>query len=217
MIIKGRPRGTVLKTVGNLGMMFSCLFLFSCASGQLPQAVEQVTEVKQSKPVETVTYIELEAGIESDFQHAVGLMENGEYASAVKKLESIISREQRLIAPFINIAIAYRKIGNTEKAEENLNKALKMDPLHPVVNNELGLIYRKAGKFNKARESYQKVIANYPAFAAAKRNLGVLCDLYLHDFECALEQFENYLELNPDDKNVPIWIADVKQRAGNNQ
>ena len=89
-----------------------------------------------------------------------------------------------------------------------------MDPLHPVANNELGLIYRKAGKFKEARTTYQKVIANYPEFAAAKRNLGVLCDLYIRDFECALEQFENYLELNPDDKNVPIWIADVKQRAG---
>ena len=214
MIIKGRPKGAVLKTVSNLALMFSCLLLFSCASGQLPQAVEQVTEVKQSIPVEATGFIELEAGIESNFQQAIVLMENGEYALAVKTLESVINREQRLIAPFINIAIAYRKTGNTEQAEKNLTIALNMDPLHPVANNELGLIYRKAGKFKEARVTYQKIIANYPEFAAAKRNLGVLCDLYIRDFECALEQFENYLELNPDDKNVPIWIADVKQRAG---
>ena len=214
MIIKGLPKAVVSKTVSNLALMFSCLFLFSCASGQLPQGVEKVTEVKQSKPLEAVAHIELEAGIESDFQHAVALMENGEHALAAKTLETVINREQRLIAPFINIAIAYRKTGNTEQAEENLNKALKMNPLHPVANNELGLIYRKAGKFKEARATYQKVIAKYPEFAAAKRNLGVLCDLYIRDFECALEQFENYLELNPDDKNVPIWIADVKRRAG---
>ena len=214
MIITGLPKGAVLKTVGNLALMFSCLFLFSCASGQLPQGVEKVTEVKASKPVEAVAYIELAAGIESDFQQAVALMENGEYALAAKTLESVINREQRLIAPYINIAIAYRNTGDTEQAEENLNKALKMNPLHPVVNNELGLIYRKAGKFEEARATYQKVIANYPEFGAAKRNLGVLCDLYIRDFECALEQFEKYLELNPDDENVLIWIADVKQRAG---
>lgn len=214
MIIKRLPKDSVLKTVGNLALMFSCLLLFSCAGGQLPQGVEKVTEVKVSKPVEAVDYIELEAGIDSDFQQAVVLMENSEYALAIKSLESVINREQRLIAPFINIAIAYRKTGDTEQAEKNLTKALKIDPLHPVANNELGLIYRKAGKFNKARMTYQKVITNYPEFAAAKRNLGVLCDLYLRDFECALEQFENYLELNPHDKNVPIWIADVKQRAG---
>jgi tetratricopeptide (TPR) repeat protein len=214
MIIKRLPKDSVLKTVGNLALMFSCLLLFSCASGQLPQGVEKVTEVKESKPVEAVDYIELEAGVDSDFQQAVDLMNRGEYALAIKTLESVVNREQRLIAPFINIAIAYRKTGDTEQAEKNLTRALKMDPLHPVANNELGLFYRKAGKFNKARAAYQKVITNYPEFAAAKRNLAVLCDLYLRDFECALEQFENYLELNPDDKNVPIWIADVKQRAG---
>jgi len=214
MIIKGLPKGTVLKTVRNLALMFSCMLLFSCASGQLPQSVDKVTEVKQSKPLEAVAYIELEAGIESDFQQGVALMEKGEYALAVKTLESVINREQRLIAPFINIAIAYRKTGDTELAEKNLTLALNMDPLHPVANNELGLIYRKAGRFKEARVTYQKIIANYPEFAAAKRNLGVLCDLYLRDFECALEQFENYLKLKPDDKKVPIWIADVKQRAG---
>jgi tetratricopeptide (TPR) repeat protein len=214
MIIKGLPKDSVLDTVSNLALMFSCLLLFSCAGGQLPQGVEKITQVKVSKPVEALAYIELEAGIDSDFQQAVALMENGEYALAIKTLESVINREQRLIAPFINIAIAYRKTGDIEQAEKNLNKALKIDPLHPVANNELGLIYRKAGKFNKARAAYQKVITNYPEFAAAKRNLGVLCDLYLRDFECALEQFENYLALNPEDKNVPIWIADVKQRAG---
>lgn len=214
MIIKGMPKDSVLKTGRNLALMFGCLLLFSCAGGQLPQAVEKVTRVKVSKPVEALAYIELEAGINSDFQQAVVLMNSGENALAIKMLESVINREQRLIAPFINIAIAYRKTGDTGQAEENLIKALKINPLHPVVNNELGLIYRKAGEFSKARAAYQKVIANYPEFAPAKRNLGVLCDLYLRDFECALEQFENYLALNPDDKNVPIWIADVKLRAG---
>ena len=173
MIIKGMPKDSVLKTARNLALMFICLFLFACASGQLPLAVEKRAEVKESKPVETLAYIELETGINSDFQQAVVLMNSGEYALAIKTLESVINREQRLIAPFINIAIAYRKTGDIGQAEENLIKALKINPLHPVVNNELGLIYRKAGEFNKARAAYQKVIANYPEFAAAKRNLGV--------------------------------------------
>ena len=214
MIIKAQPRAAVLNTTSNLALIFSCLLLFSCASGQLQQRAEKVTAIQQSKPAEAVGFITLEAGIESDFQQAVVLMQNGEHALAVKTLESVINREQRLIAPFINIAIAYRNTGDTGQAEKNLAIALNMDPLHPVANNEQGLIYRKAGKFNEARLAYQKVIANHPEFSAAKRNLGVLCDLYLHDFECALEQFENYLKLNPDDEVVSIWIADVKQRAG---
>jgi len=38
--------------------------------------------------------------------------------------------------------------------------------------------------------------------------------LYLHDFVCALQQFEDYLELKPDDKTVAIWVVDVKRRLG---
>ena len=45
-----------------------------------------------------------------------------------------------------------------------------------------------------------------------KKNLGILCDLYLHDFDCALEQFSAYLEARPNDKKMVIWIADVKRR-----
>lgn len=211
MIIRSQRGCDFLRTYPKRAVILSCLFLFSCAGGQLEQRVEKVTETEE--PVAAVAYIELEARIESDFQHAVALMDNGEYELAVETLESVIVRESRLIAPFINIAIAWRKAGNAEQAEKNLAKALKMDPVHPIANNELGLIYRKAGKFKKARVAYRKAIANHPKFAAAKRNLGVLCDLYMHDFKCALEQFENYLELNPDDKNVSIWIADVKRRV----
>jgi tetratricopeptide (TPR) repeat protein len=81
-----------------------------------------------------------------------------------------------------------------------------------VANNELGLLYRKEGKFNAARTAYENAIQKHPDYLPARKNLGVLCDLYLHDFNCALEQFEGYLELQPDDKTVTIWVADVKRR-----
>ncbi len=83
-----------------------------------------------------------------------------------------------------------------------------------MANNELGLLYRKSGKFNAARTAYENAIKDHPEYLPARRNLGVLCDLYLHDYECALRQFVEYLDLKPDDKTVAIWVADVKQRLG---
>lgn len=193
-------------------VILGCLILISCAGGQTP-SVEKAAAVKLSPSLEDSTYIELDAGIESDFLDAVDRMENNDYISAIEKLESVIDREKRLIAPFVNVAIAYRKTGEVEQAEKNLATALTLDPLHPVANNELGLIYRQAGKFEEARAAYELVTENHPDFTAAMINLGVLCDLYMHDFECALEQFERYLSLNPNDKNVSIWVADVKRRV----
>lgn len=180
--------------------------LFACAGGEVKEETS-VTKIK--KPT---SYIDIDSDVELDFKNAIVLMQEEKYAQAVPILNKVIEREKRLPAPYVNIAIAYNKLGDTKAAEENLISALKLDIGHPVANNELGLLYRKSGKFNAARTAYQNAIKDHPEYLPAIRNLGVLCDLYLHDFECALQQFEDYLELKPDDKTVAIWVADVKRR-----
>ena len=89
-----------------------------------------------------------------------------------------------------------------------------MNAAHPVAYNELGLIYRKQGRFASARESYEKSIAAFPSYHLARRNLGILCDIYLRDLACALASYEAYLAAVPDDAQAAIWIADVHRRMG---
>lgn len=186
-----------------------CLFLFSCAGGEYKQ--DDVSTIKMKKQT---SYIDVDSDVELDFKSAIVLMRENQNAQAVAVLKTVIEREKRLPAPYVNIAIAYNKLGDTKAAEENLISALKLDIGHPVANNELGMLYRKAGKFKAARTAYENAIKEHPDYVSVKRNLGVLCDLYMHDYECALEQFEDYLELNPDDKTVAIWVVDVKRRLG---
>jgi len=196
----------VMAMLRRILICFLTVFLFACAGG----GVKQDADVFESKKI--TSYIDVDSDVELDFKNAIVLMKQGNNAQAVTVLKTVIEREQRLPAPFVNIAIAYNKLGDTKAAEENLIKALKLDIGHPVANNELGLLYRKAGKFNAARTAYQNAIKSNPDYLPVKRNLGILCDLYMHDFDCAIEQFEDYLELKPDDKTVAIWVADVKRR-----
>ena len=160
----------------------------------------------------TISHLDIGSDVEDDFQSAIVLMQQDQNAQAVSVLKSVIEREKRLPAPYVNIAIAYNRLGDIAAAEENLINALKLDIGHPVANNELGLLYRKSGKFKAARTAYENAIKQHPEYLPAIRNLGVLCDLYMHDYECALQQFEDYLELQPDDKTVSIWVVDVKRR-----
>lgn len=182
--------------------------LFACAGGDVKDRTEHISEEKLNH------YVDVDSDVERDFNNAIVLMQGGNNAQAVAVLKTVIEREQRLPAPYVNIAIAYNRLGDTEAAEESLISALKLDIGHPVANNELGLLYRRSGKFNAARQAYENAIKQHPDYMPAIRNLGVLCDLYLHDFNCALQQYEDYMELNPDDKVVTVWIADVKNRLG---
>lgn len=188
---------------------FFVVLLASCAGGSMKQDDTDVSIIKKE-----ASYVDVDSDVEQDFNSAVSLIQQGDNEQAVTILKSVVEREQRLPAPYINLAVAYKNLGDIKAAEENLINALKLDINHPVANNELGLLYRKTGKFKAARTAYENAIKAYPDYLPVKRNLGVLCDLYMHDFECALEQFEDYLDLKPDDKTMAIWVADVKRRLG---
>lgn len=149
-----------------------------------------------------------------DFDRAVVMLKDENYDQAIALLEKVIEKSPGVTAPYIDIAIAYERIGKLEKAEEHLKTALKLFPEHPVACNEYGLLYRKTGRFAEARTIYERAIERFPDYYPAHKNLGVLCDLYLNDSACALEHFEIYSKAKPEDKQVKLWIADLRARLG---
>ena len=151
-----------------------------------------------------------------DFERAIAMMKDQKYGQAIDLLEKIIAQSPGVTAPYIDIAIAYRLIGRPEKAEEPLKAALQLVPDHPVASNEYGLLCRKTGRFADARAIYEKAIARFPDYYPLHRNLGILCDLYLDDPADAIEHYEIYSEAKPEDKQVKVWIADLRARLGRN-
>lgn len=156
----------------------------------------------------------IEADIRADFDAAMERLRAEEYEKGIELLDKVIKRSPNTTAPYINIALAYKKINKSELAEENLKKALRLSPDHPVANNEYGQLCRKAGRFPEARQAYERTLEKYPEFHPARKNLGILCDLYLKDWECALKNYQVYNQAVSDDKTVGIWIADLQKRMG---
>lgn len=162
--------------------------------------------------IEITQDIGVDPEIKDEFNTAITLLNEEKYSEAIRLLRGVTGKTSKFTAPYINLGIAYARIGEMDKAEESLKKALEINDQHPVANNELGIVYRKTGRYTEARERYELTVNTYPEFVPARKNLGVLCDIYLRDFACALEQYEEYLKRIPDDEKVKIWLADVQSR-----
>lgn len=201
---------------GSLGKLAALLTFVSmlggCASG--PSTIPIYQPKDDNNASRSHEPIEADAAVLADFDAAVKQLEAGEYKKGTDLLNTVAQRAPGDAAPYINLAVAYERMGNLSAAEENLKKALNINPEHPVANTEYGLIYRKTGRFAQARESYERALTRYPGFLPARKNLGILCDIYLRDLQCALTQYRIYAAAVPDDKNVQIWIADLEQRVG---
>ncbi len=110
--------------------------------------------------------------------------------------------------------MAHHQAGRLDQAESNLRQALELNPDHPIAHNELGIVLRKTGRFKEARQSYEAALSIYPNYHFARRNLAVLCDLYLVDLRCALDNYEAYMATVPSDDEASMWIADLRNRMG---
>ena len=154
------------------------------------------------------------ADVRSDYDQAMLLLGQGRQADAIEILEQVAESAPALSAPRIDLGIAYHRMGDLDNARRNLEIALQSNPDHPIAHNELGIVYRKQGRFADARRSYEAALSVYPGFHYARRNLAILCDLYLGDLECALENYEAYMATVPSDDEASIWIADIRGRLG---
>ena len=198
-----------MKIVGWMAAM--CFAITGCATTQ------QTTPVAQVAVVDSVGFTITEGrpvGEETRLRYddAQRRLNQGSLQEGVAGLQVVAETAPDLVAPQIDLGIAYHLSGDLEAAESHLHRALELNPDHPVAHNELGIIYRKTGRFAEAKKSYQAALAIYPGYHHARRNLAILCDLYLGDQKCALENYEAYMETVPGDEEAEIWIADLRYR-----
>jgi len=152
---------------------------------------------------------------ESAYQAALDLMKKDKYEEAASRLEELARSDSKRAGPYINLGIAYRKLEKLEEAKQALLVATERRDGNAIAWNELGIVYRKMGQFENARDAYKKSIRKRARYGKAYLNLGVLCDIYLEDLKCAMQNYKRYLDVSATkDKQVEIWLADVSRRAG---
>jgi Tfp pilus assembly protein PilF len=211
--------------LGLIGLLIMLSVVAGCSTGRktVPESVDEtpadagptVTRFEDGREGFTISEpADRTAVLRGAFAQAVVLLEGKRFSQAIETMEQVIERSPGVTAPYIDLAMAYRHVGNLEQAEDHLKTALELVPGHPVASNEYGLLLRRSGRFAEARQIYEQALARFPEYLPVRRNLGILCDLYLKDQVCALEQYRIYSEARPENEAVKLWIADLNIRSG---
>ncbi len=130
------------------------------------------------------------------------------YASAVegdpakrfrilKQMAKEYPKEKRV---YYELARYYRVKGLFDKAIEEYNKALELDPEYGSALNSLAFVYVSIEDFEKAIEYFKKYIAVSPKDANPLDSLA-LCYFWTGRLEEAVAKFKEALEIKPD------WVA----------
>lgn len=148
----------------------------------------------------------------ADFDAAIVLIKAGEYEKSIELLNKVAKAAPKNAIPSINLALVYKKLGKLKLAEDSLKQAFIAEPENPVAHNEYALLYRQTGRFKEARGLYEKILEIHPNYIMVHKNLGILCDLYMKDYMCALKHYVIYSDAMQEDKTVKIWIAELQKR-----
>jgi Flp pilus assembly protein TadD len=196
-----------------LTLSAASFFMSGCATTEAPRTAARV-EIQEEVGFTITEEARIGTDVRFEYEQALVHLRQGRNEQGIALLESVVEASPSLTAPHIDLGIAYHLTGELDAAERNLLRALELNPDHPIAHNELGIVYRKSGRFDDAKKSYGAALAIYPGYHYARRNLAVLCDLYLVDLQCALENYEAYMATVPSDSEATMWIVDIRNRIG---
>ncbi|HEY2466102.1 MAG TPA: tetratricopeptide repeat protein [Steroidobacteraceae bacterium] len=148
------------------------------------------------------------------YSQALQMMKSNRRTDAELEFKQLTVAYPQFAGPQLNLGLLYLNDSRLPEAEAAFKAALQVTPANPIAGDELGIVERKLGKFAEAETAYLRAIAAEPNYAPAHLNLGVLYDLYLGEPQKALEQFERYVEIAGENKQVSGWMIELRKRVG---
>ena len=139
----------------------------------------------------------------------------GQYEVALEEVRAALDADDDYVPAINQLGLIYLVLGRTEAAQTQLQRAIKLAPNDPSVNNNYGLLLCSLGDEAEAMRYFNKALDDplYRTPEFAYLNAG-LCVKNMGDYARAAEFLGRALALSPEQPQALYQMADLAYRRG---
>lgn len=171
--------------------------------GQYQEAIAKYREFLEKQP--SIYQVNINIGN--------ALKESGEYEEAIAAYQTVLDKvqeekgslegEEAAARALAGIGESYISLDQLDKASEYLRQAVDIFPKDETMAFNVGEIYFQQGKPAEAVQYYNIAVEIKPDWAPPYKQKGYAL-LNIGDYAAAIESFEKFLEVAPDDPQAPV-------------
>ena len=134
-----------------------------------------------------------------------------DYRLAAEAYERALRLAPERLGIVNNLALACLRMGDHQRAIQVYQHSIAVDSCSAKTRNDLGLAYKQAGYYDLAARAYRRAIELDAGYPDPLRNLGVIYAYHRVDFPQAIDLWEQYMSLCPDDADGEMIRAEIQR------
>lgn len=151
------------------------------------------------------------------FQQGSEKLKNSAYKKAEKDFKILLTRRPDLAEIWINYGLSLYHQKKFDQLASAIKDMEKRGFASPPRYNLQGLLAVERGQFEDAVKAYERAIKADSAYAFAWYNLAMVYDVYLQQVPRAVEYYQAYMKLVPDDEETKNWVEHLQYSMGEAQ
>ncbi len=190
-------------------LVLSFSLVVGCSSSsKKPEVLQpQASSAAKAKPV-------LSEEEKARYQEGLAAISEKTYAQAEAIFLALSARHVNLAGAYVNLGLIQQAQDNLPTAIKYYQQALAINPNNVSALVQMALVHQSKGEFRDSEGLLKQALAQAPNNAVVNYNLGILYELYLRDYEQAIEHYQRYVNNvdSEDTKTVERWIKMLERK-----
>ncbi|HET9909776.1 MAG TPA: tetratricopeptide repeat protein [Anaerolineales bacterium] len=147
------------------------------------------------------------------YNRGIARSDKGDLAGAIKDYGEAIRFSPDYALAYYNRGIARGDKGDLAGAIKDYSETIRLSPEYADAYNNRAILRSDKGDLAGALEDYNEAIRLNPSDADAYINRGILWEEYKNNYDAAIADFQRYIDLGGERKEVAEWVTDLKKKS----